>query len=344
MASLYARKNSPYWWVKFTDDSGRTRQESTKLLRNDPAQTREAKLELAKRTQRELERGSQRSPTLALWVPDYLQARYATSPKTLERYHQMWAHWASFLTEHRITAAKQITYDLCLAFLRHRTKQGAHHNTGLSELAFLGLVMREAIRRGYATTNPVAQVRVPRVPPPEKPEITEHDLKRIWNGLKERPAWMQRAFFIGLHTGCRLRETSFPLTNVDFVNAQIYFSNPKGGRNRGYSVPIAPELLEYLRKIKEAGETVSVELPSRPSHRWRDFFRDLGMPQYCFHCLRVTFITRGARAGVPERLMRRLVNHASVLAHRIYQRVGSDELTAAVAQIAMPSMGRTPDR
>jgi hypothetical protein len=39
-----------------------------------------------------------------------------------------------------------------------------------------------------------------------------------------------------------------------------------------------------------------------------------------FHCLRVIYVNRLRRAGVPREASMRLVNHASELIHQIYQR------------------------
>ena len=45
----------------------------------------------------------------------------------------------------------------------------------------------------------------------------------------------------------------------------------------------------------------------------------------CSHSTRVTFITHGAKQGVPQSQMMKLVNHASEEIHRVYQRlVGAD--------------------
>ncbi|HRZ37773.1 MAG TPA: hypothetical protein P5534_15600, partial [Candidatus Paceibacterota bacterium] len=46
----------------------------------------------------------------------------------------------------------------------------------------------------------------------------------------------------------------------------------------------------------------------------------LKLPHLCFHCLRVTYVNRLRRAGVPREVAMRLVNHASELVHRVYQR------------------------
>jgi hypothetical protein len=52
------------------------------------------------------------------------------------------------------------------------------------------------------------------------------------------------------------------------------------------------------------------------------------VPHLCFHCLRVTYVNRLRRAAVPKEAAIRLVNHASELVHKIYQR----EKVADVAQ------------
>ena len=47
--------------------------------------------------------------------------------------------------------------------------------------------------------------------PPKKPELTDKEISQIREALKEEPEWMQVAFDIALHTGCRLRETHLPM-------------------------------------------------------------------------------------------------------------------------------------
>jgi hypothetical protein len=49
-------------------------------------------------------------------------------------------------------------------------------------------------------------------------------------------------------------------------------------------------------------------------------------PHLCFHCLRVTYVTRLAQAGVPLSLAMRLTNHSDELVHRIYQRLGVEDV------------------
>ena len=50
------------------------------------------------------------------------------------------------------------------------------------------------------------------------------------------------------------------------------------------------------------------------------FFIKIKKSHLCFHCLRVTYVNRLRRAGVPREAAMRLVNHSSELIHQIYQR------------------------
>lgn len=71
------------------------------------------------------------------------------------------------------------------------------------------------------------------------------------------------------------------------------------------------------------------------------FFKAIGLPHLCFHCTRVTVITRMARAGVPISQAMRYVGHASTAVHKIYQRLAASDLSSAVNAISYGG-GATP--
>ena len=73
---------------------------------------------------------------------------------------------------------------------------------------------------------------------------------------------------------------------------------------------------------------------------WREFFDDLGMPEICFHCTRVTFITWCHRQGIPENVIMKLVNHASTEIHRIYQRLNVVDVHAWRDRVTDPYLAR----
>jgi integrase len=137
---------------------------------------------------------------------------------------------------------------------------------------------------------------------------------------------MQIAFEIALHTGCRLRETRLPLTCLDFKEKRITFPSPKGGEDRAVSIPMPSALRPLLERVLKTRRQFTLEFPFQPSRRWQQFFFKIKKPHLCFHCLRVTYVNRLRRAGVPREAAMRLVNHSSELIHQVYQREKVDDV------------------
>lgn len=79
-------------------------------------------------------------------------------------------------------------------------------------------------------------------------------------------------------------------------------------------------LRPLFQKLHKAKRKFTLEFPFQPSRRWQQFFQKIKLPHLCFHCLRVTYVNRLRRAGVPREAAMRLVNHSSELIHQIYQR------------------------
>ena len=63
----------------------------------------------------------------------------------------------------------------------------------------------------------------------------------------------------------------------------------------------------------------------------------LNLPHLTFHCTRVTFVTRGAKQGVPQSKMMKLVNHASEEIHRVYQRLVVADVRDELNAIKFPT-------
>jgi len=112
----------------------------------------------------------------------------------------------------------------------------------------------------------------------------------------------------------------FQLKCVDFAENKITFPSPKGGETRAFSVPMPSALRPLFEKLRGAKAKITLDFPFQPSRRWQQFFIKIRKPHLCFHCLRVTFVNRLRRVGVPREAAMRLVNHASELIHQIYQR------------------------
>ncbi len=327
MASIYKKPNSPFWFVQFIDGDGKRRNKSTGLRTDDPGQTVKARALRAQLEAKELNRtaGEISGGGWDTWVPQYLE-RHCESPLTLQRYTGCWSWLAFWLQENHYHSPRAITYRKALDYIEWRisykkkTGKSVGRNTAIKEVKLLAMIMGESVRLGHADANPLVSLKLRGDKPAKKPELTDKEISEIREALKTEPEWMQTAFDISLHTGCRLRETRLPLNCIDFAENKITFPSPKGGEDRAFSIPMPSALRPLLGRIRKAKQKFTVEFPFQPSRRWQQFFIKIKKPHLCFHCLRVTYVNRLRRAGVPREAAMRLVNHSSDLIHQVYQR------------------------
>ena len=328
MAKLYRRPGSPFWWVRYASRGIEVRK-STGFRIDVTGDIRKAQALRAKLEAEQFnDDGGFRGHRWDIWVDPFLRAHYSTSPKSLSRALAAWHSLKAYLDFKRIPGPANLAYDHCFTYLPWRMQGNAklgvykiHHNTALLELKFLHMIMEHAVRSGYSTKNPVHRLGIAKIPPKEKPEIALEHMATIWAALEAEPEWMRTCFQVAFYTGCRLNETRLELHNdVDLENRTITFRKPKGGEKRAFTVPIRDELFVLFQRLKKEGRSHAFDFPRMPSKHWWMFFKKIGLSQYCFHCLRVTFITHACRSGLNEREVMLLVNHASTTIHRIYQR------------------------
>lgn len=278
------------------------------------------------------------------WVPAWLDLAFKA--RSRQRYETAWKHVRFFLEEKHLPSPRAIFYQHAGDYLAWRTSQKRHrgtyvnYNTALTELRFLGSVMREAVRRGYATANPIAQLGLSRRDVKEKPEITDAEDAKIRAELASRPVWMRECYQIAICQGCRLTETMVPMERVDLTRNAITFHG-KGGKV--FTTSIHPSVRPLAEAKKAAGCRYLCDLPPMPAKHWWTFFREIELPHLCFHCTKVTVITRLCRAGVAQGVAMSYVNHSTEEVHRVYQRLKLADVSSAVEALAsIPVMASSP--
>ena len=333
MASLIKRKGSPFWFIQYRQGD-KWNKRSTGLRHSVSAETRKAREECAKQTLKELTVSKVGGESRwELWVLKFLEGRYADRQKTLARYKTTWRTWMIYLDKLRLDLPMHVTHVHCQDFIAWRQApktRGVYacgRNTAIYDLKTFGLIMSEAMRRGFITTNPARGLGLVKSRPKEKYEIHAIEEMRIRNALPDWPTWMGTALEIAMATGCRLRETVIELRNIDERAGTIYFVQ-KGGRPHTTALP--PKLLPLIQRLRAEGRRTTLDMPDRPSKEWRRFFRSIDLPHLSFHCTRVTVVTRLARAGVPERHTMRFVGHSGTTVHRVYTRLSVGDLKACV--------------
>lgn len=342
MASLYQRPKSHFWWVKFRNPAtGKTERESTKCRIGIGAHTRRAREICGEKTRAENQAPvTRQNAAWDLWVTEFLNAHYSTREKTLSRYLGAWKSVRMYLEEQQIRYPAQITYKHAVDYVDWRQKPSAvglywaSRITAIWEVKFLSLLMGEAVRRGFAVANPCVRLGLKKGPTREKPEISDEEIGKIYAALKTQPEWMQISFEIAIHQGCRFAETCLPLSRISLERMEITF-NAKGGKT--FTTQLHHGLVPLVARLKAEGRDRTFEMPAQTGREWTRLFRKIDLPHLCFHCTRVSVITRLCRANVSESQAMRFVGHASETIHRVYQRLRAEDVSACVSALRIPS-------
>lgn len=343
MAYLYRKNRSPFWYVQYLDSERKKHDKSTGFRADDPNDTAKARafradLESAEHRGAPVQKGAGWD-----WVPKFFE-RHCVTEQTLRRYEDAWKWLALWLQRQRIHVPRQLTYRLGVEYVdwritfRKRTGKVVARNTAILELKLLSQIMGESVRLGYADANPLVSMKIRRDKAAKKPEITDVEIHEIRRALQNEPTWMQVSFEISLNTGCRLRETRIPFSCIDFLERKVTFPCPKGGEERAFSIPMPTALESLFRRLASKGRQYTLEFPFQPSRRWQQFFIKIKKEHLCFHCLRVTYVNRLRRAGVPREVAMRLVNHSSELIHKIYQREKIEDVVKWRDAVCFPSV------
>ena len=141
-----------------------------------------------------------------------------------------------------------------------------------------------------------------------------------------------------IHHGVRLRETAIDTKNVNLKRNTVHFNYQKNGEP--FTVKIAPGVRPLMEKLVAQGGKRLFKIPENDSKPFSNLFEELGMAKenYCFHCTRVTVITRLALADVPIAKAMRYVNHASEEIHRVYTKIKAEDVDGCSEALAIPAM------
>jgi integrase len=350
MASLYKIKRSPFWFLRHKDPkSGKWLSHSTGLRHGDKADNLKAQALVAEVAAQEAKR------TVAVyhqsrwdWVLDWLPL-HCKNASTLAEFRNSWNYLLRFMEFkgiepagfRRVHALEFIEWRISDAKKRDK-RNTVCKNTAIKDIKLAGVIFRQAMLRELITVNPMQNLQLRKDVAAEKKELTDQEIQVCREKLKECPEWMRDCFEIALNTGCRLSETAIPMSCVDMDRQTITFPCPKGGSNRAFTRPL-PKALEPLfeRKIKE-GAQFAVEFPGDYPMGWFKFWRNkVKFPHLSFHSLRVTYVTRLARSGVPLSAAMRLVNHSSSAVHRIYQKLGVEDVRQYADTVTFSAIPKT---
>lgn len=356
--SVYRRKGRGAWWLSYFDPQRMRRvHEPTPFPADDNGHKKALRLAAEKAKEREVFGRYAKRETWSAWVPHYVRERYARSPLTLKRYENAWDWLCVYLDSVKCVLPAGLTYEHVAGYVGWRTKlkracgKPISRNTAVVELKFLGLVMQEAVRRGFAQANPCVRAGIHRDPPKKKPELTDAEIALIRGEIARREAhlpigeqWMTTSFEIALHTLCRLSSTAIPMDRIDFERGEITLrvKGRKIGEPAYLTVPMHPAIRPRLEALRAGGAQQTCVLPAMAAKEWWQLRKHLGIGHTTFHSTRVTGITRLWRDGVPETITMKLAGHRSPAVHDIYLRSRTSDLAGHLARLSFAAIGGTP--
>lgn len=351
-ASVYARTGRPVYYVSYYSVEKMARVHEATSFRVDDAEGRKKAFGFAQEKAKAAAvfKGDNDSERWETWVVSFLEKQYRRQAKTLRRYMSSWRWVLHYLVEKNIPGPRALTFrqvrdyhEWRMDFKKANGSKGAGHNTALSDIKMLQVVMNEAIRREWVTINPCTALGITKQRAKEKLEITDEDMVTIIREMDVRAAkspdnyqWLRDAWEIARWQGCRISETQIELARQVNLRDGILtiFGKGRDGHPKIIQTLIHPELRPFFeRKIQEKQQW-TLKLPKMYGRDCWRFFQSIGMPHYSFHCTRVTVITKGARACVPEAQMMAYVGHGGTDVHRIYQKLKARDLTLATAAIS----------
>ena len=337
MASLYKQKKSPYLWVRYRGANGKIKRESTGLKYDSSEQTKKAEVVRAQKSAFEAEQGyGVKGRRIGIhdefdsWVVSWIE-RKGGSHHTVTYQISAWRTLRPILSDLNMTQPRQVTYASAQKIC-DRSLEGRKRTTAHRLFKFFRSVMSESIRRGHIESSPIALFRFKGGTPKAKLELSKEQEKAVWEKLPNWAFWIKVSFVLGLYQGARISETRINLSQVDFKNKRITLK-VKGGKE--HTTFLHPQSEKVLLELKAKG----MEQPDFPSESsmsanfGKFLHRACNLPNHSHHCLRVTCITRMARAGVPISQAMRFVGHSSESIHRIYQKLQPGDLESAALSI-----------
>jgi site-specific recombinase XerD len=195
----------------------------------------------------------------------------------------------------------------------------------------LGAFFRWALRRGYVTTDPTADLapKKPAMKPPET--LTRDDMTRLLVAAAWRNPQRAWALMLTYSIGARRMEVAaIRPEDVDLEGRTVYLATTKGDRPR--RVELGPLALAALEGLRPWGKTV-VGVGAATLHAWMNVAAqdaDLPRAKWKLHGLRATFATDLLDRGTPISVVSTLLGHRDLTTTARYLGIRPEDRRKAV--------------
>lgn len=340
MASIYSRKESPYFYMR-TKNPHSLQWEHKKLPVRiaDPDAKRKCAMLLAKEHLREaaLMPVGEKKLTGWGWVPAFIGSHYENA-LSRQRALNAWAALQVFIVDKRLDGPEMVKFAHGRMYVDWRqrppagTVKARSKNTALLEVKIWSVIMQHAVEQELALANPLFRLGIKREKAKLKPEITLEQQAAIEAALGDAPGWMADAWAVAMLQGCRLRQTACPLDRIDLERDIIRLPAQKG---KEHTMPLHSALRALVAKRQAEKATLLVEMPKAPSKHWRNFFDRIGLKEISFHSTRVTVNTRLLRAGFSTAQVMATVGHSREQTNIIYRRLSPADVKVPLETLSV---------
>lgn len=285
-------------------------------------------------------------------------------PRVAKAYQKMWEAFVAWTEEHRpgLLYIEDVTETDALAYSDYCRKVAGAGPAGLN---LRMLICRTVFTLASQNPNPFAKIRKVAEAKEHRDALELSDVQKI---VAAATGEIRLLIIIGCWTGLRLGD-AVTLRWEDIRCGRIWKKTAKTGRE--VSLQVFPILADELAQIDQPADGKGYILPELAalygrdptaiSKRVRHLFesceievtekikgRAKAASRRGFHCLRTTFVSLCARAGVPTGAIAEWCGHSPEV-DRIYQRWGSKETDARIlgalqglAQAMLPETSLSP--
>lgn len=336
MASLWKQKNSPYWYVRFTDPhTGKRIRKSTGTADKNTAELilKEIEVKIAK-GQYGFEELME-SIRIEAFAREYVEtySRVNKAPSTCRIDALSLKRWFEFSGDIPISS---VTIKMIEQYKQERQKTIKPVSLNI-ELRALKAAFQVAVSWGYLKENPFKKVKQLRVKESDIPKyLSQEDISRLFKAVDDTT--MRLLFEFYLNTGGRRSEVlSLTWDNIDFKNRTVTFANnTKFGKRR--VVPLNQRAFDIMTHLRESTNDLSGRIfdyeKNYISRRFKYYARKAGLRKSIkTHSLRHTFATALAEASVDILTIKQLMGHSSVKVTEIYSRPSPKHKASAVNKL-----------
>ena len=243
---------------------------------------------------------------------------------------------AIWLNSHtRIKWVQDIDGETAWSFVQHIGAGGVSAKTQNNQVGHLRTVWAMMMKHNKANTNPWENARVRRNPAEEAHgrAFSQNEIDRILAAAKTLGCEWEGVITVALYTGLRKRDVEcLTWSCVDMDNRVIRVTPSKTAKHRiSVAIPMHEKVYAMLSRITRSSEYVFPwrashpigQKPKKGDHFFNEILEIAGIKasegeKITFHCLRHTFVSRLAEAGVAQDIRMRLAGHTSISTHSIY--------------------------